>query len=93
MRVVWLSEADRDLDDQIAYIAERDPSAAIAIFDTVVSAVERLSEFPGMGRAGRLSGTREFVIPVTPFVIVYRVRSDRVEVLRVVHGARQWPRA
>jgi toxin ParE1/3/4 len=48
-----------------------------------------LSENPQLGHPGRVPGTRELVIPKTPFVIPYRVRDDVLEVLRAYHHARR----
>ena len=52
-----------------------------------------LSEYPKIGRRGRAAGTRELVIARTPFIVVYRVRQkpERVEIIRVLHGAQKWP--
>lgn len=44
-----------------------------------------------MGRPGRVGGTREWVIQGTPYIMAYRVREDRLEVLRVLHTAMEWP--
>ncbi|HEY0182741.1 MAG TPA: type II toxin-antitoxin system RelE/ParE family toxin [Rhodopila sp.] len=43
------------------------------------------------GRSGREPGTRERVIGRTPFIAVYRVTRSRIEILRILHGAPQWP--
>ncbi len=43
-----------------------------------------------MGRLGRVSGTRELVIPETPFILPYRIQDNRIEILAVLHGAQQW---
>nr|WP_245903646.1 type II toxin-antitoxin system RelE/ParE family toxin [Humitalea rosea] len=57
----------------------------------VLSAVAALTEFPGTGRPGRRSGTRELVVPRTPYIVPYRVRGDAVELLRVLHGRQRRP--
>lgn len=44
-----------------------------------------------MGRPGRVPGTRELVLPHFPYVIPYRVREQRAEVLHVLHTSRKWP--
>lgn len=44
-----------------------------------------------MGRPGRKQGTRELVISRTPFIVVYRLKAKRIELLRVLHGSQQWP--
>lgn len=43
-----------------------------------------------LGRIGRARGTRELVFPDLPYIVVYRV-TDSVEILALVHAARQWP--
>lgn len=41
--------------------------------------------------AGTKAGTLEIPVSGLPFVIIYRVRKEAVEVVRILHGARQWP--
>lgn len=91
MRVEWLPGAVRSLQAQLDWIADHDAWAAVAVGDAVHAAVGRLGDFPGMGRAGRVPGTRELVVTGTPFVIVYRVEPESVLILRVLHGAQRWP--
>jgi toxin ParE1/3/4 len=91
VRLEWLPIALRDRDSQIAYIAERNPWAAIDIGDTIEVAVGRLIDYPHSGRPGRIAGTRELIIGGTPFVIAYRVETGAVVILRLLHGAQQWP--
>lgn len=91
--IVWLRRAIADRDTQLDYIAQKNPGAAIEQGDRIAHQVEMLAEHPEMGRAGRKQGTRELVISRTPFVIVYRIRDERIELLRLLHGAQQWPKA
>ena len=44
-----------------------------------------------MGRPGRIEGTRELVISRTPYIAAYRIAGDTVRILRLLHGAQQWP--
>jgi toxin ParE1/3/4 len=44
-----------------------------------------------MSRPGRVPGTRELVAPDTPYVIPYRVRRERLELIAVFHGRQEWP--
>ena len=44
-----------------------------------------------MGRPGRVPGTRELVIPGTPYIVPYRVQGEAIQILRVYHSARRWP--
>ena len=93
MTLVWAPRAIRHLEELRAYIAQDSPAAAGRIAAMLLEAVERLAERPSLGRPGRVAGTRELVVPDTPFVIPYRVRADRVEIIAVFHGRQQWPKA
>jgi addiction module RelE/StbE family toxin len=53
--------------------------------------VEGLAASPLMGREGRYLGTRELVIPGLPYVVVYRLRGQSVEVITVHDTRRPWP--
>lgn len=93
MRLVWLPLAQQLRMAQLDYIAERNPRAALCVDSEIERQTNRLQDHPGMGRIGRVKGTREMVIQRTPFILVYRVRAkaSRVEVLRILHGAQRWP--
>jgi toxin ParE1/3/4 len=92
MIVEWSPQAIADLVALRAYIAEDNPAAAQRVALHIIHNVEEfLADNPSIGRSGRVSGTRELVIPKTPYVVPYRVRNNRIEVLRVYHGARKWP--
>ena len=87
----WTPSALEDLDAAAVYIARDNPQAAVSMAGHVLESVEYLASYPNLGRAGRVRGTRELVVSGTPFVVVYRVRLDIVQVLRVLHHARKWP--
>ena len=91
MRVDWLPAAERNRESQLAYIAERNPRAAIDMGDAIEAAVARLADHPEGARPGRVHGTRELVVTGTPYVVVYRVEPSAVLILRVLHGAQRWP--
>jgi toxin ParE1/3/4 len=59
----------------------------------IVSRTEKqLSTLPKSGRPGRIPDTRELVLTGTPFILPYRIVGDAIQILRVFHGARRWPR-
>lgn len=91
MRVKWLREARRNLEQEADYLAVKNPTAADAMLQTIRTAVRLLAQQPGAGRAGRVPGTRELVIQRYPYLIPYRVRGDVLEVLRVFHTSRKPP--
>jgi toxin ParE1/3/4 len=91
VRVRWLRSALAKLIAETDYIAQDSPAAAARVETKIKHAVEKLRRFPALGRAGRVAGTRELVIPGTPYIIPYRARHDNIEILRVFHAARKWP--
>lgn len=91
MTVIWSEVAVRDLQALRAYILEFDPAAADRMASKILNAVNLLTEFPGIGRAGRKPHTRELVVSGTPYVVPYMVTENRIEIIAVLHGAREWP--
>jgi toxin ParE1/3/4 len=92
MNILWSPEAIDDLTSLRAYIAEDNPAAAQEVALHILQNIEQLlPNNPQMGRSGRVPGTRELVIPKTPFVIPYRLQRNVIQILRVYHGARRWP--
>ena len=92
MRVRWLRTALRNLDDEATFIAADDPAAARLVVARVLEAVAQLADQPGLGRPGRVPGTRELVVARTRYVVPYRVKRDAVEILRVFHTSRRLPK-
>ena len=91
MRLRWLRKALRNLDDEATFIAADDSAAARLVVKRVLESVAQLAEQPGLGRPGRVSGTRELVVLKTRYIVPYRVRGQTVEILRVFHTSRKLP--
>ena len=91
MNVVWSRRAIGNLTALRDYIAEDNPRSAATVARQILAAVELLAAQPHMGRPGRIAGTRELVVPGTPYVIPYWVRRDRLELLAIFHGRQRWP--
>jgi addiction module RelE/StbE family toxin len=93
VQILWLDQAEKDLGEAFDYLLVRSPRAGRRIYEVIRDGVTELADYPGLGRPGRLAGTRELVIVSTPYVIAYTVdqRLDAVIMLRVLHGARRWP--
>lgn len=90
LRLVRRESYARDLDLIVEHIAKDNPVAALRMWDEIEGQIERLQEFPHSGRVGRIAETRELVVTGTPFIVVYTV-GDRVDLIRVLHGAQKWP--
>ena len=91
MKVEWRPLARQDLDETLAYVADDNPDAANRLQDEIERQVEMLAKMPEMGRPGRRRGTRELVIAGTRYIAAYRLTQNRLEILRLLHGARHWP--
>ncbi len=91
MTVVWSPRAIGHLAELRAYISRENPAAAARTGAMLLAAVDRLADFPNLGRPGRVSGTRELAVPGTRYVVPYRVRGERLEIVAVFHERRRWP--
>jgi toxin ParE1/3/4 len=89
-QVRWTSPAARDLKEIVQYIGRDSSEAARSVAKTLFDAANSLDLMPHRGRPGRISGTRELIVPGLPYTIVYRVSESAVHILRIVHGAREW---
>ena len=73
-------------------IAEDNPEAARRVARIVVNGCNGLKKFPYLGRLSvRMPGRRELVFPPLPYIVVYRVTADAVEISHIFHGAQDWP--
>ena len=92
MRIRWRITAVSDLAKIYDYIANDNPVAALSVTERVSRAVDHLGSFPESGRQGRAEGTREVVVSGLPYVVVYTVEEDFVDVIAVFHAAQDRPR-
>lgn len=91
MKVAWTRPALQSLEEIQNYVAQDSPSAAYRLINALIDRTEAvLGETPMAGRLGRARGTREPILPDLPYIVAYRVQ-ERVEVLAVMHAARDWP--
>ena len=91
LRLEYAPRHFRRLEDVYDWIARDNPTAARRTVARIRAAVERLATTPGLGRPGRVAGTRELIITGTPYIVAYRATDEAVQVITVLHGARKWP--
>ena len=91
MKVEWTEPAWLRLNNLDAYYRQFGPKVAPKLFQRLDEIARRLGEFPHSGRPGREDGTREAVVPRTPFIVVYWIRQDEVQILAVLDAREQWP--
>ena len=78
MKIVWLPAAADALDREFDFLAAKNPQAARTVFVRIVALVRRLADFPNSG---------------LPYVVVYRVSGESVQILRIFHTRQEWPQA
>ena len=88
--VYWLPKANDSRARQLGYLAKRNPKLAIAVGDAIMAAVAKLAGDPDLSRVGRIAGAREYRIPDTPFLLVYRIEQEAVVILRLLHHRRRF---
>jgi toxin ParE1/3/4 len=88
LRLLFTRAATADLELIADFIAVDSPRSAEAVYWAIVRCAEGLSDFPSMGRSGRLPDTRELVVPSLPYLIIYRVDAEAITVLAVLHASR-----
>jgi len=92
MRVRWTELAAQDLTNISDYIYKRDGAeAARKVALRIYEAIGGLVRVPHLGRGGRKRGTRELILSDIPYLAVYRLRDDEIEIDRILHGAQKWP--
>jgi plasmid stabilization system protein ParE len=81
----------RDLAEIAGYIAQDSEQIAWLVETRIHEAARLLVTIPAMGRPGRVDGSRELVVPRTPYILVYRISAGTIRILRILRGARCWP--
>ena len=91
MRLRWTTPAAQDLYNIVRRIQQDNPDAAAKIANTLYDGCGNLGNFARRGSKGRIEGTRELVFPRLPYIVVYRIQDQNLEILRIYHGAQDWP--
>lgn len=91
MTIRWTQRARRQFLAILDHLLGANPSAAASMYDAITDSIARLATFPEMGRRGRVSGTRELIIPSQPYIVAYRTQGRTVHILAVLHGTQKWP--
>jgi toxin ParE1/3/4 len=90
MLIRWSPEAADDLERIVDRIKQDNPTAGRRVAQAIYRRCSDLELFPNRGRLGRIAGTRELVLAPLPYIVVYRVNPDAVEIARIFHSARNW---
>ena len=92
MEVRWSIPAAEDLERICEWIERDNPEAARRVARTIYDECGRLKNFPNLGRASRrMAGRRELIFAPLPYIVVYQVMPNAIEISRIFHGAQDWP--
>jgi toxin ParE1/3/4 len=91
MRLRWTAPAAQDLYNITRHIRQDNPEAARRVAKTLYDGCASLRDFPHRGRKGRIEGTRELILSGLPYIVVYRIKEETVELGRIYHAAQDWP--
>ena len=89
MQVRWTTLAAQDLQRITGRIRRDNLTVARRVAKTLYDGGMSLDNLPDRGRIGRIEGTRELVFD--PFIIVYRIKAETVDILRIYHAAQDRP--
>ncbi len=91
MKIRWTRPFAQNLESARQYIMLEDPKAALNVLKRILGSLDTLSTFPEAGKVSKQKeGTRQMVVPNTPFVIAYRIHNNAVELLALWHQAQKW---
>jgi len=90
MRIRWTVPAADDLEAISSYLRQHDPHFAEATLRTIYLRIRSLKNFPDLGRVGYRKGTRELALTPIPYIVVYSVSAETIEILHIHHGAQDW---
>lgn len=91
MRLRYLTRALNDLRLIHEYIARDNPAAARRVITALQQQAQTLTQHPQIGKPGQVEGTREQAHGRYPYIIAYRIQSDEIQILGIVHSSRKWP--
>src|SRR2546422_6539618 len=91
MKIGWSRQAAEALERIAQRIRRDNPAAAREVVETLYNGITNLKTFPNRGRTGRIEGSRELVFPSLPYIVVYRLKDQAVEIARIYHAAQDLP--
>ena len=91
MRIRWTPPAAADMQSISDYLKERQPEYRQPTMRKLYERIRALKDAPFVGRPGVVEGTRELLFPPMPYVAVYRVNGQTIEIWRIYHAARNRP--
>ena len=91
--LIWSRSARDDLFAIAEHYREIDPDLPSILLVRITTAPLVLMDQPRLGAPTHVPEVRKWLVRGTPFLLLYAVRPDRVEIRRVVHSSTDWTRA
>jgi len=91
MKVFWSETSIRHLKEIFKYTEPESALGAVAVRRRILKTAWRVGQMPYSGRIGRAEGTREAVVPKSPYIVVYQISAHAIEIIGIWHAARPWP--
>ena len=91
MRIRWTPPAAADLQNIADYLKEHHPNYRQPTMRKLYQKIRALRNAPYVGRPGSVEGTRELLFLPLPYIAVYRVMEQTIEIWRVYHTSQDRP--
>ncbi len=92
MKIHWTNDAEQNSLAIRCFIESDSIEASRKVVLAIILHTEhRLTLFPASGKIGRVSGTREFLVPKLPYFVPYRIKGTTIEIIGVYHTSQAWP--
>ena len=89
MKLLFSHRFRQELRGEYHFLCELNPEAAIVVRQRIIKSILRLKRFPESGRAWRLAGCRELVLPGLPYIIIYQIDDDTVTIASLFYPSRE----
>lgn len=92
METIWTKKSQIALRSIYEYISKNNEDLAKEIIACIINVVKNtIPDYKHIGRAGKIFGTREFVLSKYPYIIVYKVKDNCLYIVRVLHASMKYP--
>ena len=91
MRIRWTPPAVADLQSISDYLKVHHAYYRQPTMRKLYEGIRNLKNAPYISRPGRVEGTRELLFPPMPYIAVYRVHEETIEVWRIYHTSQDRP--
>ena len=91
MQIRYTRLAVSDLTQAYDYIETDSPQNAREVIGRIEKSIETIASYPLLGKQGRVAETRGFFATGTPYIIIYRIKEDSLQILSILHTSRKYP--